>query len=197
MAVNDIWRASLVGDWGAGNEAVVTFHFRAKTDPADPNVGVGPSLETYVDTYISPVQSNQFNFRYINFLRLKTGPPLSFTYTGGFPRVGDVASDSVGQQLAAILTTRTPYAGRSYRGREYWPAIPETMATNIGPTGTVTSALQNFATAMIAEFGASGSSPTFAWVVYSKKLDTYNTIETCLARSVWGVIRRRRSGVGS
>lgn len=195
MAIGDKYRLSIVGDWGAANVAVNTIHFRMKSLGATPQDAC-LKLHDYFDTYVKIHQSNTFTWRYINWLSVGIVPPVSGTYTTGFPIAGSLAEDSVGQQLAAICTLRTQYAGRSYRGRIYLPALGETKGDGTGPIAAVQTSLNSMLSSMATTLGVGGSDPDLELVIWSKKLNTAYPISSGVARTAWGVIRRRRAGVG-
>lgn len=196
MAVGDVWRASIVGDWGAGNSGIITLHFQARTSVAD-LADVTAELVVLFTGEVITFQSNTWNWRQVNWYPENITPPTTVTHTTGFPLTGASAADSVGQQLAGILTLRTPFAGRSYRGRIYMPAWSEAFATGPGPTAGSLTNLQQLGNDLVTLYGTSGTDPDWRCGVWSRKRGEFNTLSSTLARTTWGVVRRRRAGVGS
>lgn len=196
MAINDIWRVSMVGDFSAGNQAIVTMHFREKSGIASKATLTAALVGRWTGGVIT-VQGNSFNWRQANWYPENVVPPTTTEITTGFPLTGLVAGDCVGQQLAAIVTFRTPYAGRSYRGRVYMPGISESNALMAGPGAGPQADLYTVFNGMVGIYGQGGSDPDWTWGVYSKKLNVFTPISSVVVRTVWGVIRRRRAGVGS
>lgn len=197
MAVGEIWRFSCIGDWGAGNLAVVTWHFRTISVSASVT-DIAAFLKSSLDGYIKAKQSNTFYWRSIDYLLVTPEPPIVGSYTTGFPLQGAVSADSVGQQLAAVVTLRTSFAGRSYRGRQYWPGLAETMGSGAGPGSSWTTDIQAlYDTYVIPAYGTSGTDADWRLIVWSKKLATYNVVSSAVVRATWGVQRRRRAGSGA
>lgn len=197
MAVGEIWRFSMIGDWGAGNIAVVTWHFRTISVSAS-LTALAADLKTSLDSYIKVEQSNTFYWRSIDYYLVSPTPPIVGSYTTGFPVQGTVAADSVGQQLAAVVTLRTSFAGRSYRGRQYWPGLAETKGDGTGPGASwMTNTQSMYTSALIPKYGTTGTDTDWRLIVWSKKLATYNVVASALVRSAWGVQRRRRAGSGA
>lgn len=196
MAVNDIWRVSLVGSHSGTEIAVMTSHWRLKS-----GVGTFAALAALlkvglIDNFKTQ-QATTFRWDMINGLKISPLPKQSATYTTGFPVAGTLAGDEMAHQVAMIMSLRTANAGRSYRGRMFMPACVEgQMTSGIFDAGGVT-AMQAAMTAVVGVYGSGGTDPDYEWVVWSDRLSTYTPITAVIVRNNPGTIRRRRIGVGA
>lgn len=195
MATGEVWRASVVGSHAGTELAVNTWHFRMLTS-ADPVATIGLYLKTYWIDTMKTKWSNSFRIDEIDFLRVNASPPISDRYTTAMPIAGQLAQEETAHQVAAVATIRTQYAGRSYRGRHYIPALGETSWTAGLLDTTVRNAIQTYYDDIVAAVGASGANSDIRWVVWSHKLLTSTDVKDVIVRSVPGVVRRRRVGVG-
>lgn len=195
MATNDVWRLSFVGSHGGTEIAVVTVHCRMKTAN-----GTFAGLAAYWKTnWIDLVKTKQvtsFRWDRINGLKIDPLPKQADEYTTGFPAAGTLGGEETGHQLAVVVTHKTAYAGRSYRGRHYIPALPQTAIASGLWAGANFTPLQTYYDDIVAALGASGANTDYQWVVWSEKLNLYTPVLTAIVRNNPGVIRRRRLGVG-
>lgn len=195
MAVGEVYRASVVGSHSGTEQAIVTWHFRMLTG-ADPTGTIGLYLKTYWCDLVKTKQSTLFRWDQINFLRVNASPPISSTYSTAFPIAGTSSGAEWAHQVAVVVTHRTQYAGRSYRGRHYLPAIDPTLFA-AGLLGVATkNALQTYYDDIVAAVGSGGANTDIRWVVWSQKLLTYTDVTDTVVRDNPGVIRRRRIGTG-
>lgn len=99
-------------------------------------------------------------------------------------------------QLALVFSLLTGLAGRSYRGRSYWPALTAGVTT----TGMLSlSTVQGYATAMsatlskIEDAAFPTGNPTLG--VYSAALDQVTAVTTISVGTAFDTQRRRREGL--
>lgn len=195
MAVNDVWRISLVGSHSGTEIAVVTMHIKMISANGTFN-GACAYLKTNWVDLITGSMANTFRFDRINGLTVNTSPPVSGEYTTGFPVTGAAAFEEMPHQVAMVVSQKTAYAGRSYRGRHYLPAMCETGSTTGLWISTLTNAYQTYYDDLVAALGAGGANADYQWVVWSDKLNVATPVTACIVRSNPGIIRRRRVGVG-
>lgn len=195
MAIGEVYRASVVGSHTGTELAVVTWHFRMLST-ANPFTTIGLYLKTYWCDLVKTRMAASFRFDSIQFLRVNASPPISDQYVTGFPIVGTGSGDELPHQVAIVVKHKTAYAGRSYRGRHYIPAITESYVSAGLLLAADRNALQTYYDDIVAAVGASGANTDIQWVVWSQKLLTYNAVTDTVVRDVPGVIRRRRVGVG-
>lgn len=195
MATNDVWRLSLLGSHSGTEIAVVTMHIKFLTANATFD-GAAAYITTNLVTLVKASQANTFRWDKINGLTVNTTPKVSGEYSTGYPLAGAVGSDELPHQVACVVTHKTQYAGRSYRGRHYLPAITEFSQAAGGFDSTLVNALQQYYDDLVAALGLGGSNADYQWVVWSDKLNTATPVTQAIVRSNPGVIRRRRIGVG-
>lgn len=197
MAAGDIYRLSMVGDYSATEVSVVTAHVRFKSPGATPDGASAlfkANLLDVLKTYVAPT----YNWRYINWLSANLTPPRSGSYTTGFPVAGTQSSsgDPVPYTCAVVVSLRTNYAGRSYRGRMYLPGLTEGQSAGGRVGQTQVNAWQTVFEDLLANCGGAGSNPDYEWGVWSRSLSVFTPYLSAIVREVPGTIRRRRQGVG-
>lgn len=195
MATGDVWRMSLIGSHLGTELAVMTMHIRMKTE-AGTFAGAAAYLKTNLLDLLKTKQSSTFRWDEIRGLTVNTSPPRADLYNTGLPAIGALPGEEAPHQVAAVVSTKTLYAGRSYRGRNYIPALSEGSWTGGLLTSADGNAIQTYYDDLVAALGNSGANADYMWVVWSEKLQTYNGIVDTIVRDVPGVIRRRRVGVG-
>lgn len=195
MATNDIWRLSLMGSHSGTEIAIITLHFRMKT-----NVGTFAGLAagvkaTLIDNMYM-AQATGFRWDKINGLKISPLPKQAAEYTTGLPQAGGTAGDEMPHQIACVVSIRTAYAGRSYRGRNYFPGLTEASGDNGLWNSTLVNSLTTHYTTLVTTYGEGGSNPDYEWIVWSERLNTGTPVNGVIVRAIPGVIRRRRVGVG-
>lgn len=118
-----------------------------------------------------------------------TGPAVAQGSYAGTAVVGTGASQRLAPQDALVCTLLTGLAGRSYRGRIYWPAGGMLVGTDLKasvPAGTASSFAQLIAQLGEAEEGVAFLEP----VVYSA---TKNVLTEVSGVSVGDIIDSQRS----
>lgn len=195
MAVNDVWRLSMIGSHTGSEIAVITMHVRMKSANGEPE-GACNILATNLLDNLKTKQATTFRWDRIVCLSRNLAPPQSVEYTTGFPKAGTVGLEELPHQVGVVVTSKTAYAGRSYRGRHYLPAFTESeMTAGILETATYT-AVQGYYDALVGLIGSAGSNSDYTWVVWSDKLNIATPVTQAIVRTVPGVVRRRRVGVG-
>ena len=195
MAIGQVWRLSCIGSHAGTELAVITMHIYMKTG-AGTFAGAAGYIKTNLLDLLKTKQSTTFRWDEIRGLTVNTTPPLADLFNTGLPVAGQSASEEQAHQVALVVSTKTAYAGRSYRGRNYIPAIPEVSVTAGLFDNTVTDAVQVYYDDLVAALGASGANADYMWVVWSDKLQAYFGITDTIVRNVPGIVRRRRVGVG-
>jgi len=195
MAAGEVWRLSLIGSHTGTELAVMTMHIKMKTG-AGTFAGACAYLKTNLLDLLKTKQATTFRWDEIRGLTVNTTPPRADLYNTGFPLGGAIGTEEPPHQIAAVVSTKTLYAGRSYRGRNYIPALPEAAWTQGLLESGNGNAIQTYYDDLVAAIGNSGSNADYMWVVWSEKLQASNGIVDTIVRDVPGVIRRRRVGVG-
>jgi hypothetical protein len=131
-----------------------------------------------------------------------THAPAEEAFTTG--NVGTSGPQAAPNQVAALISWRTDNAGRSYRGRSYFPSPPALESLGGGTlSSTHLAAMTAFRTAMSTVFGVGGTS-SFTFAVIStvsagapRPAPIATPITSGLNRTITATQRRRRIGVGS
>ena len=195
MAVNDVWRLSCLGSHAGTEIAVITLHIKMLSGNGTFD-GAAAYIKTNLLSLAKTRQANAFRWDKIVGLTRNLTPPVSGEYTTGFPIIGDSAADENARQIAMVVTHKTAFAGRSYRGRHYLPGTFEGMTTGGLFDSANTNAFQVYYDDLVAALGAGGANADYQWVVWSEKLHVATPVTQAIVRSNPGVIRRRRIGVG-
>lgn len=196
MAIGDIYRVSIVGDYGAGLLAVYTLHFKMLSGIASVTSLAAALKNNPIENW-KQYQVSTFNTRSINFNSVNVTPPVSVTYTTGFPVAGTGSGNAIPFTNAFLISIRTGYAGRSYRGRIYIPGHLEIQSDGSTVHSDIITAANTYWGAVVTTYGASGTDGDWQWVVYSHKLSQSFPVVSILPRNVWATQRRRRPGVGA
>lgn len=91
------------------------------------------------NTIVKPVTHTSCALRELYFTDQQSDSGSTFTFSTGLPSPGAATGDSMPNNCSCAISFRTPFRGRSYRGRNYPPGLPEEYASN----NRVTSAWQN------------------------------------------------------
>lgn len=127
--------------------------------------------------------------------RTITGVPTIESFSVGNAVVGTVAGEAMPRQTAGVATLRSPFAGRSRRGRKYIPFPGESdNPDGIGPSAAylarMNTYLANIVPAFVLQVG--GNVETWAPLIVSKVgAMTQTRVTSFLARLGWGTQRRR------
>jgi len=98
---------------------------------ANPSVGslsemnaIAAAYIAWLDSDLQPLTSADLAWDSVEITSLQGTPRFVQTYTSGMPLVGGVVSTSVPNSSALVVTLRTGYSGRSFRGRVYLGGTP-------------------------------------------------------------------------
>lgn len=100
-----------------------------------------------VDDAVAPLIDNTTHYDEVRVYGYPTGGPSSPAIgSAALAVTGTGSSSGLPLQTCAVLTLRTGFAGRSFRGRMYLPALGTTLATgHLLNTGQVTACCNAFA----------------------------------------------------
>lgn len=105
--------------------------------------------------------------------------------------------EAIALQVAPIITWRTGFIGRSFRGRTYVAGTTEANSAGGVLTPTMVTALQAAADEIISLPAIGGLGEGYHLVVYSQTLTTATDVTGYTVQPVVGTQRRRRQGVGT
>lgn len=111
--------------------------------------------------------------------------------------VGTLAgSQNLPRQISPVVSWRTAFLGRSYRGRTYMPTITEDVQNDGVLNSTYLDLVTAFANAYLTMNDPNDDYGEWRPVVHSTTVPAETPITGFIARSIVGVQRRRKFGVG-
>lgn len=97
------------------------------------------------ETNIVPMMANNVTLNSVKVIDLTTAISPTAESSFGLPAVGTQTGASLPNNVACVVTKRTMFRGRSYRGRIFHFGIPETSVTgNLVASGYVTTMLAGY-----------------------------------------------------
>lgn len=131
---------------------VAVFHYRTLA----PHVWTQTELQAIatnwwaaMNTSLRNATNNTLTFNTVFAIDLGTAIPQSATYTIPAPNVGLQTGEASPANAAAVISWRTPYSGRSYRGRTYMAGLSEIATNGSLITSSQLANLVNVATAFL------------------------------------------------
>lgn len=138
-----------------GHECHNIFH----VEGSNPSIGslaeaadIADVFENWLGTDVAPLLSDQFAFTELHLKLLQSTPFAVYDRTLSPTIPGDVAQQSIGNNRALVISWRTGYSGRSFRGRSFMAGLPETALTNANDIDTTIAATWLAASMMIVLF---------------------------------------------
>lgn len=194
MAIGDIYQVNIVGRLH-GQTTINTFHY------AENQVGAGSAEAALLTLFNAGVVSELKNACSAEWELITTTaqqirplPPLLPVDDNTAAGPGAVAGESLPTSVAVVVTKRTGFAGRAFRGRCYFAGVPVSQEVD-----------SQISTAALLLWGdvASEMSQTLAdstWnfspIVYHRLSGTGTIIQNCLERQILRNQRRRQVGKG-
>lgn len=196
MAVNDIWRVSIIGSHAGADQGIITLHFKMLSGVGT-FAGIAGALEAGFVRTVCAQQHTGFRIDMLRGLTVNTTPPVSDEYVANLPVSGSVSGDPLPYQSAMVVTLKTGYAGRSYRGRNYLPGQGEAYFTNGTFASNIVNSIQGAYNTLISTYGAGGSDSNYQLGIWSDKLSVFTPVTQAIVRSNPATQRRRRMAVGT
>ncbi len=216
VGAGEVWRVNVKGSGPAG-QFMNVWHFKALTGSADLDA-ISLDIKTDICETVKGQMENSWQFNELHWSRLSI-PPVVYDYTYGAASVGAKNNLAMPAQDSLVVTLRTAYAGRSYRGRSYLAglAFDQLDQADANWAAAAVSGIQTQFDTFAGKYASGGTDTDWRWIVWSRKLGevwsggspgvgtltSYNLtagahdIVDTIARAIPAVIRRRRFGVGS
>jgi len=123
MALDNILRLSVVGQWNAAAEIVNVFHYRPTLNNLTPSPQNLAELweSNLMATYLGLISSANAVQKVVVIPAVGNGAGYEIPINLN----GTAAGDSVAAQVAPIISWKTAKRGKSYRGRTYLPPCSE------------------------------------------------------------------------
>jgi predicted PhzF superfamily epimerase YddE/YHI9 len=130
--------------FGQQIENTLYFHYSANPVVAELNI-LADDLIDWWDTDLSTVLSSEIELREVHVTNLTTVSSAAVTVTPASETRGKDDSPSVPGNVAFVVSFRTINRGRSFRGRNYVPAIPSDQVTgNTVASGVVIALVASY-----------------------------------------------------
>jgi hypothetical protein len=197
MAVGDVFKVSLVGQFQFGQQLVNTFHYRQE-DVLILDEPMDDLFDAVEDTLLGSHAGQRSVASQVDKVEIRgvTNPLAGKDFNITPPLSGLRSGEALPPQVSAVVTWTTGNIGRRYRGRTFmWPAAEADQASGVMSAGYEAS-LGDFAEVAM-RLGDGLATAHWQLVVRS---DTYNlnTIVTSyVVRTNLHTQRRRVAGVGS
>ena len=191
MTTGDIWRVAVQG-FVLTDQIVNVFHYQdIGTTPVSPL-----EVATGWESEVLPLYAACLHASWVADLigvRLVTDPSIGIDYA--ITDTGDRGLERLPPMDAALISWRTAFFGRSYRGRTYLAPVSEQDSNG----GFLQPAYQLVMQAFVD--GAIEYSPGVGQAlhlnIWSPTLSLGTPVTNGLVRPIMGTQRRRRPGVGS
>lgn len=170
-----------------GQDCCNVWHFQG---PPGALGNLHAAIESYFTTWLIAFQDAELE--YVSFTSTNLDDMTQLTTASTL--VGTGIGDAAATQLAGVISWRTAYVGRRYRGRTYIAGLSDTYITAGKFLSTLTTAMQGFGDDLIGSLGVDAG---YGLMVYSRVLDQMIPAVTCVARDIPYTQRRRTIGRGS
>jgi hypothetical protein len=156
------------------------------------------AVNAIIAPHFKNILSSAATFYGSGLTKLRIVPPPTPVYSAGSRGTGNRAAALLPTNDTGLITLRTAFGGRSYRGRIYLPFPASADNDNtFTPPSPVAAYLTNAST-LAADFvgvnvytTTDPATVTGQWVVYSRRLNAANFILSTVARPAWASQRRR------
>lgn len=195
LAENDIWKVSLYSTLGS-QLAVQRCFFVVKDMVGTPDDGsLGAAAETSLGTKLKDCMVVDASFRGIGVQRVWPAPKTRERFFINLQGAGTVVTPPLPKQVSGLITLRTDYAGRQYRGRTYVPFPGEIDSDGVEgrPTANYVARLDtlgNFWSSILA-IGAGGNTANGNPVLWKQGQVVGTPITADQGRPYWATQRRR------
>jgi len=194
-AINEVIEQKVFSTFGE-QLAVNTLHFlvTAITGVGATDAEIAVNHETIYAPLTKGVMSSAALYYGLQVQKIFPAPPRVAAATVLLQGVGLVAGDPLPKQVCGILTKRTAFAGRTFRGRIYLPFPSETdNAVDSTPTPGYLANLAFWVIALqgnILTAGAGGTN-TLRHILFHRATGGFDFVTSAVARDKWATQRRR------
>lgn len=195
LFVNDIWR--LRAFCGLQNQtAINVLHFRvvASTGGGVTDQFAVTTLSLLLEDEYKALLCSAATFKGLNLQRVSPTPATAPVSEVGNSGPGLVTGDPLPKQVCGVITFKTAFAGRKFRGRIYSPFPSETdNDADSTPINTYVTRLATLGTQFISEIQLNDGTNTsnIRFGVFHRATTTIDNIVTRFANDRWGTQRRR------
>jgi len=197
MVANDIVQARFFC-YAFDQVAINSVHFRASSIVANPTTAhfaalLASTMPALYKALLAPAAD------YIGLATQKVFPlpkHIPDVETTGIG-AGALTGHILPRQTSGIVTKRTAFAGKRYRGRVYVPFPAEDVnQDSVGtPTAAYVTLLNNFKASLLGNWtiNTGGNQAVMVPIIYHEDDNTYTDITGSTSQARWGTQRRRSS----
>lgn len=185
-------RAALIGTYD-GQEVVNVLHFKSKDDSC-----VFADFTTAIEALLTSIKAqfcNAMTWTNIRYTTLDVIPEIA---EANITQVGTAVTDGLPGLAPLVLSWRSQFSGRRYRGRSYLSGLPENNVTRGVITQASQDTLQTAVNTWLGTYGLGGSHAKVMFCIYSRvigqEITGLNGVATALVRTAIGSMRSRRFG---
>jgi len=194
MAVNDVYSVVLRQRMH-GQTILNVLHYREVVTGTGPaGLNLAQDIATVIIPLMKPLQSSDLVHESVVVQKIYPLPPsnpiTNVTAAGPGTDIGNALPTSV----ALVITKRTNFAGRKYRGRVFVCGIPEDTEVQSAIAPGKVAAFQALADSLALNKGTSGW--TYSPVIWHRSTKTNDDVTSCLIRPNIRNQRRRQVGRG-
>lgn len=203
MALNDIWKITMVGQLH-GQETNNVWHFRFTSEAAT-FATIAAAIFDCIRTTLLPALSNEWRCIELRGKQIFPNATDEAIIPAEPTDIGGINNESLPSFNAGLISIKTGAAGRRNRGRFYIAGIPETGQNGSRLTTGELALLVAFATCLANKFIiANNTFPATLGVLSRKNVQSGQSIGNAFrsgtvltTTNVLATMRRRKIGVGS
>lgn len=150
----------------AGEPIMNDLYFNAGGTPTTGDMTtLGTALINWWGNDLAPLICDQVGLRQVRLTDL--GSPIGAQVTLADGSIGGVTTEQAPNNVAPCISFRTPFRGRSFRGRNYVPGVPNTMVNINTLDGSWTAAIKAVYEELLPGGGVALPG-LYEWVVVSR-----------------------------
>lgn len=195
MAVGDTFRVT-INMRLHGQQCVSVLHYReTNTDFLAHGADVlAARVAAVVVPQFKAIQGSELTHESVVAQKIFPLPPLVPAVVTTAVGPGQVAGGTMPTEVTAVITKRTVFAGRKYRGRIFVPGVPNVseLDSQLSPAALITWQ----AAANIINSNLTQDNSTWRMIVWHKATSTFDFTTNLEARPILRSQRRRQIGKG-
>lgn len=198
MAVSDIFQVTIGCRFG-DQLGLNVRHYRSVAStgpgPISPQLFADELFDRLDATYIAILTSSS-EFRGVIVQKILPLPAGMGFLSSQDAIAGSQTGDPLPRQVSGLISLRTDFSGRRFRGRAYIPFPPETLSeADATPTAFYLAGLADIAQAMVEPLGVTDGGSTETWlpVIFHRDSGTTDFITSAMVHDAWATQRRRGS----
>lgn len=194
MAVNDIYQLTVRGTLFSQTILNVLYYRESVSAGSTGQAALATAADSTLGAAWRTALSQDFTYNDVTAQKIFPLPVMYPTTVGTGTGIGSVASGAQPSEVAVVITKRTAFAGRKYRGRAFIAGATISQVTGDILTGPGVTAMGGIATAIASALTSGGY--TFTPIVYHKPTHSYDDVAGGTVHATLRAQRRRQPGRG-